>query len=160
MFRRQCIGYCERYHEFIHLGLGVVCYFITSHIFPNYSSITLLLVALIGSLLPDVDHLFYLFGYGRFDTYAIKFKEQLKLGLNQAVKYCRQNHKNNCYIVSHNLISLFLALTVFCFALFFNNPILSVLSLSICFHFLFDIFEDILAKNKINPNWFLRFSRS
>jgi hypothetical protein len=127
--------------------------------FPEYPISILLVFSLIGSIIPDVDHLFYLFIYGRQDSYAKTVRQHLSSHqYSQAIDYCRTHHKNNFFILSHNLLTPIFVFLIFFYFVFPDHPILSALSLAILSHFIFDILEDLLVHGHLNPNWFLKFS--
>ena len=161
MFRHQCIQFCQDYHEYVHLTLGVISVYLVFFIFPEYSIVKLFIAGLIGSMIPDIDHLFYLFIYGRSDKYASQVRSLLyQKKYNAAVEYCRTHHKENFFILSHNLLTPLLIIPLFYFFVVNLRPALSVFALAIISHFVFDIFEDLLVNRHLNPNWFLKFSRN
>lgn len=144
----------------IHLLFGflstVIIYFLEPTV--NLYNVSLLIV--IFSFLPDIDHLLFIFIYGRRSDYACKIKTFLKKKeFRKAINFCATNHKNNTKIYSHNFISL--ALTLFLFYYFFiiGHIYLSAIFLSWSMHYNFDLLEDLLFFSKVNPNWWLKFGR-
>lgn len=110
--------------------------------------------AVIGSVLPDIDHLNYFLGYGRRDIYTrqvvshLKNKEWRKLVLFMAT-----GHKTNTSLMYHNVYVVGIFLTLSLAALFFNWRFGVVLFGAIVSHYLFDIFDDIVQLGSVNANW-------
>jgi membrane-bound metal-dependent hydrolase YbcI (DUF457 family) len=145
----------------VHIALGVLSAYAIHSYFPEASMPRLIALGIIGNLLPDIDHIFFLFWYGATTEYAKTIKKYIRSReLRNAAAFMKLNHKLNTSIYSHNVISLVLA-----FLLFWylgdkrDSAALSVFFLSWCTHYLYDILEDFLFFKKINPNWFLKFNR-
>lgn len=159
MYRSKLVYLMERYHEYFHLGFGIFAFGVTICIFPGYSPLSLLIVAAITSYLPDIDHLFFMFIYGRRTSYSQSVRSLLKAKkYHEALEFCRQNHKHNHFILSHNLLTPIISLFLFFYFVMSHHPILSVFFMSWTMHYVFDIVEDFLALGKLNPNWYLKFS--
>jgi len=161
MIKSHLVRSMERYHEYYHLGFGLACFIVVALLFPDVSKVALLIVAVIGSFVPDTDHLFFIFIYGRNTTYAIAVRNFLsKHDIPGATNYVRTNHKSNNFILSHNL------LTPLIFFIFYINLVnigqitFALFCLSFAAHFIFDIIEDLLVFGHLNPNWYLKFRRS
>jgi hypothetical protein len=159
MKRHTLIHICEKYHEYVHFTFGLFSYVVVQSLFPHVSAVPLILIALLSSILPDIDHLFYIFIYGRKHDYSKKIHLHLReRHLSQAIDFCRVNHKSNHAIKSHNLITPLLAFITFYFSATSGHPLWAVFFLAICSHFVFDILEDLLVLGRLNPNWWLKFS--
>ena len=160
MFRSWLIKICQNYHEYVHFFFGLISFFIVLAYFPHSSWFWLLLVALIGSIFPDIDHLFYLFGYGRHHAYSLPFHQYLKnRDISAAIEYCRQNHKFNHYILSHNLLTPVFLYLIFLYFLQSGHSLMAVFFLAMVSHFVFDVAEDFLVLGRLNSNWYLKFSQ-
>jgi hypothetical protein len=158
MFRRVLIVICQKYHEYIHLLFGLFAFFMLAQTASVQFSLLGLFMAVLGSYLPDIDHLIFIFGYGRHSEYAKCVVSYLRQRhLSQAIEHCRINHKQNKFILSHNIFSPCL---IFILMLLVANQYLKILLFSMSFHFIFDMLEDILVFGRLNSNWFLKFSRS
>ena len=159
MKRSFLVQLMENYHEYFHLGFGLVSLLITYLIFPSSGIILMFFIAVLASFLPDADHLFFIFLYGRNTEYATQVRLNLfKYGLPKAIYYVRQNHKKNNFILSHNILTPLLSLALFFYYVNHSSAYFAVFWLSFTAHFIFDIIEDYLALGGLNPNWFLRFS--
>lgn len=155
MLRQRLITICQDYHEYVHLAFSLLALALGTFVFSLEISWTLLLVAIIAGYLPDVDHLLFMFFYGRHTRYAQNVLAFVKKGnLGQALEYCRVNHKSNNFIISHNLLTPTLTIVLSIVA---ANPYLKIFFLSFSFHFIFDILEDFLALGRLNPNWYFKF---
>lgn len=151
----------HRYHMLIHVSLGLLCAFIVVHTFPSANISKVISVGILGGLIPDTDHLLYMFFYGRKSEYAKIVKTYFKnKQFRLMCSFLKNNHKNNTGIYSHNILSLMLSIFLAwylgesrdraCFYAFF---------MSWSAHYLFDMFEDLLFFKKVNPNWLMRFNR-
>lgn len=158
MKRKFLVGLMERYHEHFHLGFALLSFLLVIPFFPNISVAPALFTAILGGFLPDADHLLFIFIYGRKTEYARGVRHNLSDSLSSAIEYVRQNHKKNNFILSHNLLVVFISLGLFLFSLSQNQAMASVFWLAFTNHFIFDIIEDFLALGRLNSNWFLRFS--
>ena len=147
----------EEYHGEIHLLLGVVTALVVN-LWSGGNLLVLLMVSVAAAFFPDIDHLFYLFTYGRNSNYSIEARKVLfSGGFLKYIEYAKKNHKNNTGIISHNILSfIFVILLIF---LVNSNPVWTAFFVSITFHFFFDMFEDLLFFGKLNGNWWLKFNR-
>lgn len=110
--------------------------------------------SLLGSILPDFDHLLYFFHYGKKETYAqsvigyIKNRQWRHLTLT-----LKNGHKYNTHLSYHNIytVAFFLVLSIACSSLELRIGI--VLFGSMILHYLFDILDDFLVLGYVNPNW-------
>lgn len=159
MKRTLLVHLMEKHHEYFHLGFGLISLIITLIIFPHANFISMFFLAVLASYLPDIDHLFFIFIYGRNTEYSSGVRRELsKSGVSAAIEYCRINHKKNNFILSHNLITPLLSFSFFVYCTYTHKPYSAVFWLSFTAHFIFDLIEDYLALGRLNPNWFLRFS--
>jgi len=151
----------ERYHPLVHVLLGLACAFTVIHFIPGANILKLIAVGVLGNLIPDVDHLLYFFLYGRKSEYAKIFKSHLKLReFRMALRFIKDNHKNNTGVYSHNILSLMLSI----FLAWYlgesrDRAGFYVFFMSWSTHYIFDMFEDVLFFKKLNTNWFMRFNR-
>lgn len=150
----------EKNHGWIHFALGSCVGVLFSGMYGYYLPF-LFLVAVIGAFLPDIDHLVYLFTYGKDSNYSIEARQILfQSGFAKYIEYCKENHKNNTGIVSHNMLTVFLMIFLALYFQGIGNVILMTLFWSMSFHFIFDMSEDLIFFGKLNGNWWLRFNKS
>ena len=113
-----------------------------------------IITSVIGSLLPDVDHLFYLFGHGRGDDYSGHIRELLHERKWRAVIVFMENgHKHNFGLVTHNYIVMIVLMIVGAVASVIDWNVGVVLIGAMFLHYLFDILDDLVLLGRTNPNW-------
>lgn len=111
-------------------------------------------LSIIGSLLPDIDHFFYFFTYGKYDSYTQQLKGLiLERKWRRLSLFVSKNHKFNTELTSHNLYFI-----AFLFGLSFISSIFDwqtgmILFGAMILHYTFDIFDDLMMLGTINPNW-------
>lgn len=156
MLHARLIKLCSTYHGLIHLLFGLLALFLFSFFGSIPVSGLLFLVATTGSFFPDLDHFLFYYTYGRHTNYAKTAKNFLhSFQFNQYYHFVLTNHKNNHYILSHNLLAPTLCLIL---VFLISQPLLQLFFLSTAFHFIFDVLEDLLVHGHLNPNWYLKFS--
>ncbi|MEK7533360.1 MAG: hypothetical protein AAB542_02895 [Patescibacteria group bacterium] len=117
-------------------------------------NLTWIVTAAVGSLLPDVDHIYYFFGYGRRDSYT-----QQMFGLIRRNEWSRlfhfiaTNHKNNTNLSYHNIYVVILLALFAGAASLVDWQTGVVLFGAMVLHYLFDIADDIVQLGGINSNW-------
>jgi hypothetical protein len=144
----------EKYHAVVHISVSVLVWYIYG------GDVSLLWMFLVAGYLPDIDHLFFIYGYGRSTNYAQDIRKLIaSRSLGGVNKYILKHHKENTGIRSHNLY-LVGALLVLSVGLLSVGQILwSGLFMSMVGHFVYDILEDLLFFGKLNGNWWLRFDK-
>ena len=117
-------------------------------------NLTWIVTAAVGSLLPDVDHIYYFFGYGRRDSYT-----QQMFGLIRRNEWSRlfhfiaTNQKNNTNLSYHNIYVVILLALFAGAASLVDWQTGVVLFGAMVLHYLFDIADDIVQLGGINSNW-------
>lgn len=109
---------------------------------------------MVGSLLPDLDHLYYFIGYGRRDSYTkiifdmLKNRQWRKLAL-----FVAAGHKYNTNLSYHNYyFMIFLALLT-AVSSYFDWQAGFILFGAMVGHYLFDIFDDFVQLGQVNASW-------
>ena len=149
----------ECYHGQIHFLFGLLAW-VSGMMIYGGDPVTLLLVALLGAYIPDVDHLLFIFWYGRQTKFSIEVRECLfSGGLPCFIGHIKKNHKGNTRILSHNVLSVALAVFLFSWFIYTSQRLWAVFFLSWSLHYVFDILEDLLFFGKLNGNWWLRFGK-
>jgi hypothetical protein len=113
-----------------------------------------LLLSIVGSEIIDLDHVLYMFFYGRHEWYALEAKKFLRQGqFSNFTKFLSIQHKNNTSLASHNLyvITLFLVLAGVSFL--FDWKARTVIFGAIVLHLLYDIYDDFWVLGYMNENW-------
>jgi hypothetical protein len=113
----------------------------------------LLPYAVVGSFLPDMDHLAFYFVYGRKSEYAKRVKGHLKKREIRAMcRFVAYNHKQLYGLYSHTWYGVLLVIVGSWWG-FEHSVELGTLFAAMLGHFGFDIFEDAIFFRKLNPNW-------
>ncbi len=157
--RKKLINTSEQYHMIIHILLGIISGLIFANI-NNIQPLTLISIGIIGNILPDIDHLLYIFIYGRNSEYAQFIKDFLgQKQYKNIVNFCKNNHKFNTGLYSHNILTTILVILITYKTFNFNNYLTATFFFSWSLHYLYDIVEDLLFFGKLNKNWFLKFDK-
>ncbi|MFZ5844921.1 MAG: hypothetical protein ACOY0S_00440 [Patescibacteria group bacterium] len=140
-------------HMFYHVLLGLVWAWFLRERWGQFNW-RWVATAVVGSLLPDLDHFYYFVGCGRHDSYTRQIKNFLKARQWRAVTiFIANGHKYNTNLSYHNYY--FMAL-LFMFSLvssLYEWEAGVILFGAMIIHYLFDIGDDIMQLGSINPNW-------
>lgn len=120
------------------------------------SSVTTRLIplALVGSLLPDVEHIYYHMILNRKKPYAREIKLLLKnREVRNLVKFLESNHKTVSYLPFHHVFVALIALLATLNAFIYGREGTMVFLGAISLHYFFDIGDDVITLGKLNPNW-------
>lgn len=151
-------------HGYFHLLFGLfTLLFIRQLDGKAFSSHSLLLIviALGASFLPDIDHLFCIYIYGRKSDYAKALRSFLRhLHLKGFLRHIKENHKSHTQVYSHNIGSIILSAFFTYFEMVRrDNIFLATFFLAFTLHYLYDFIEDLLFFKKPNKNWYFKFNR-
>ncbi len=110
--------------------------------------------AVIGSVLPDIDHFYYFFGYGRHDTYTQEIFSHVKRGEWRKLFYVMATgHKMNTSLSYHNVYIIWILIGLSAVASVVDWRVGVVLFGAMVSHFLFDIADDLVQLGELNANW-------
>lgn len=158
--RKKLIHLSEKFHMSIHVLWGIIIALVIKKFIVDVSLFLLLLTGILGSLLPDFDHVLYIFIYGRKSEYSRFIRHFIsQKQLKKTFWFCKNNHKLNTGLYSHNILTMILVLILSINAITIKNYFLTTFFLAWSMHYLYDIFEDLLFFGKINKNWFLKFDK-
>lgn len=111
-------------------------------------------ISILGSLLPDLDHVFYFITYGKSDTYtkdiAILFKKRKWRALTILLE---NGHKHQTNLSYHNVYFMIFLVCLSFFSSAIDWEAGVILFGAMVLHYLFDIFDDFLILGSVNPNW-------
>lgn len=140
-------------HEFIHLLLGLVYAWFLREIW-NELNIGYVIIAMVGSVVIDADHLLFYLLYGRNDPMAIEARKLLKAGqIRNLFVYVKDAHKHNTSLLTHNIYFIG-AFFLMSFASWWIDWKIGVILFgSIVIHLLFDILDDLWVLGYVNDNW-------
>jgi len=158
--RKSLIKLSEKFHMSIHILWGVIIALTIKKFLADISLFLLLTVGVLGSLLPDFDHVLYIFIYGRKSEYSRFIRQFIsQKQLKKTFWFCKNNHKLNTGLYSHNILTMIVILMLSINSIISKNYLLATFFLAWSIHYLYDIFEDLLFFGKINKNWFLKFDK-
>ena len=145
-------------HEFYHVLIGLVWAWFLREWWNEFNG-KWIAVSIFGSLLPDADHLYYFFSYGRRTKYTSQIKQFLKSRQwRNLTVFIENGHKHNTNLSLHNIYIIFLLLAGSLASQLYDFRIGVILFGAMVFHYVFDILDDIIHLGAINPNW-MRWGR-
>lgn len=153
--RVKGIGYLlwQARHMAYHVMLGLLWVWYLRELWGVFNAIWII-TAVIGSVLPDVDHLNYFLGYGRQDNYTQHvFAFVRRHEWRELFHFLATGHKHNTSLSYHNVYVIALLALFAGAASFVDWQIGVVLFGAMVSHYLFDIADDIVQLGSINPNW-------
>lgn len=140
-------------HEFYHILLGLVWAWYLRERWGQFNPRWVWL-AVFGSLLPDADHLFYFYMYGRNDWYSIQVKKFFRSReWRNLTSFMSNAHKQNTNLATHNIFFMALLLLLAVASSFFEWQTGIILFGAMLTHYLFDIADDLVLLGSLNPNW-------
>lgn len=153
--RLRGLGYAlwHARHELYHVLIALVWAWVLREWWNEFSW-RYVFLSIFASLLPDIEHLFYWFGYGKSTSYVQHIiylfrSHQWRL----LVKTMENGHKEQTFLAFHNIyfVGCLLGGTLIAWTFDWNAGFLVFGAMVI--HYLFDIFDDIMTLGKLNPNW-------
>lgn len=140
-------------HMVYHMGIGLLwAWFLRE--FWNEFNLRWIWISVVGSLLPDIDHLLYFTTYGRRDTYTLDIRHFLrKKQWRAVVAYIANGHKSNTNLSYHNYYFMAGLLGFALVSSLYDWETGVILFGAMLLHYIFDIIDDILMLGSINPNW-------
>lgn len=140
-------------HEFYHVLLGLMWAWFLRELWQEFNALWIA-ISVIGSLLPDLDHFFYFFIYGKTDMYTAQVKNFIKKRQWRVLtKFLETEHKNQTGLATHNLYFIIFLFLVSMGSFFFNFRTGVVIFGAMIIHYLFDMFDDYLMLGYLNVNW-------
>ncbi len=140
-------------HYAYHILIGLLWAWVVREIFETFSARDIF-VAILGSLLPDLDHLVYWLSWGKHDDYTVKIIELFRTRQwRNFVVFCERSHKHNTSLMTHNIYFMLLISLIAGIAFYFDRRTSLVFLGAMVSHYSFDIFDDIATLGYINSNW-------
>lgn len=140
-------------HTLVHIALGISWFYFLRRSQPEMTSYHMVL-SLLGSCLPDFEHLIYFYIHGRKDQYSKDVKKLLYNRQWRALTlFIKNNHKQLTSLRLHSLpwVIILVLLTI---TFFIRDQISMVTFLgAMITHYIFDIVDDIIFLRKLNSNW-------
>ncbi len=140
-------------HEFYHILLGLLWAWFLRERWNEFSP-RWIGWSVFASLLPDADHLFYFFSYGKRDTYTTQVKILLRTRQwRNLMTFMENGHKQQTGLASHNYYFMAILLGSALLSSFYEWRLGIVLFGAMIVHYVFDIADDLVMLGHINPNW-------
>lgn len=140
-------------HEFYHILLGLLWAWFLRERWHEFNPRWIYL-SIIGSLLPDSDHLLYFFVYGRRDQYSQKIRSFLRgRHWRSLAVFIENGHKAQTNLASHNYFVMVTLLGLALLSSLYEWRVGTILFGAMLIHYLFDIADDFLILGHLNPNW-------
>lgn len=110
--------------------------------------------AIIGSVIPDLDHLVYFLTYGRRDWYTKQIRAFLRdHEWRTLTKFVANGHKYNTSLATHNYYFMVFLAVLSVGSFFYDWKVGVVFFGAMVLHYLFDVWDDIAMLGKVNSNW-------
>jgi len=140
-------------HEFYHVLLGLVWAWFLREIWQQFN-VRWITISVIGSLVPDIDHFFYFFFYGKKELYTKQIKKLLKNHEWRVLaKFIEGGHKYQTDLATHNFYFIVFLFLLAIGSFFYNWKVGVVLFGAMLTHYLFDVFDDVMMLGYVNVNW-------
>jgi len=140
-------------HMAYHVMLGLLWAWFLRELWGEFN-LKWIWTAVIGSVLPDIDHFNYWLGYGRHDTYTQEVLAHLKKREWRMLFYVvATGHKLNTSLSYHNIYVVGILIALSAGASFYDWRIGVVLFGAMVTHYLFDIADDLVVLGEMNSNW-------
>lgn len=110
--------------------------------------------SLFGSLVPDLDHLFYFLSWGKHDWYTQEIKNLFRSRQwREGALFISKGHKHNTNLALHNYYTVAILLGLSLLSSLYEWHLGVILFGAMIIHYLFDIADDLLTLGSVNPNW-------
>lgn len=140
-------------HMLYHVLIGLVWAWVLRELWGQFNPVWIV-TAVVGSLLPDIEHLFYFATYGKEDDYTKIIKALLRgKQWRLVMKFIAQGHKYNTNLVYHNFYFMTFILLLSLVSSRVSWEVGVILFGAMVLHYLFDVFDDIVQLGAVNPNW-------
>lgn len=140
-------------HYAYHILVGLVWAWVLREYWREFNG-RWITVSVIGSVIPDLDHLIYFSTYGKRDPYTKQIRKFLRdHEWRTLTKFMARGHKYNTDLATHNYyFTTFLTLLAIA-SLVYDWKAGVVFFGAMTLHYLFDVWDDIAVFGKVNPNW-------
>jgi hypothetical protein len=140
-------------HEFYHVLVGLTWAWFLRELWHEFN-VRWIGVAIIGSLLPDLDHFIYFLTYGKRDWYTKQVRTFLREHEWRTLwKFVASGHKYNTSLATHNYFFMAFLVAIAILSFFYDFKTGVILFGAMFLHYLFDILDDIVALGYVNENW-------
>ncbi len=141
-------------HMLYHILVGILWTLFLQLVWGDSAGMYILLGA-VGAVLPDLEHLYYFFGYGRHDGYVMKIFSLFKhRDWRELTKFIAIGHKYNTSLIFHNIYTTLLFIGITAYSADRGWLYAAALFGAMASHYVFDIVDDMLTLGKLNENWY------
>jgi len=140
-------------HMVYHVMLGLLWAWFLRELWAEFNP-KWIITAVVGSLLPDADHINYFLGYGRSDRYTQQiFTYWKNREWRNLFHFIATGHKNNTNLAYHNIYMVAFLVILSAAASVIDWQMGVVLFGAMVGHYLFDMADDVVQLGGMNPNW-------
>jgi hypothetical protein len=153
--RIRGIGYLlwHTRHYCYHVLIGVLWAWTLRELWQEFQPQWLVL-SVVASLLPDMDHIMYFLSYGKHDPYSKLVKSLFANREWRLLWYTiEKGHKYNTNLATHNYFTILLLTGLSLTAFLYERQASVVFLGSMALHYVFDIADDLIILGSVNPNW-------
>lgn len=140
-------------HEFYHIAIGLLWAWFLRERWGEFN-FRWVALSVFGSLLPDADHFWYFFTYGKEAPYTQTVKELIRdRKWRMVAAFIESGHKDNTSLTLHNYYFMAVLLGGAAVSLLIEFEAGVILFGAMLLHYLFDVVDDIVVIGSVNPNW-------
>jgi hypothetical protein len=140
-------------HYLFHILIGLMWAWFLRELWQEFNTLWII-TAVVGSVIPDFDHMLYFTTYGKRDPYTRAIITFLKTHQWRVlVRFIETGHKYNTSLTFHNF---YITAIVFCFTIVSFTVgwrFWTFLFGAMVTHYIFDVLDDWVTLGKLNPNW-------
>ncbi len=161
---RKILVYARKFSEYFHIPLhilfgglaaGIVIFKTDLYVYSH-----LLYAGVLGAILPDLEHFLFYYKTGAKCPYSSIVRSYIKKRkVKNLYSFMTKYHKGLSGLYLHNVFTPILAVLFGAKYLDQGHYITSAFLFGVASHFIFDIMEDLLFFGKLNPNWYLKFTK-
>lgn len=153
--RLQGLGFIiwQARHYAYHILVGLVWSWFLRETWKQFNT-AWVYTAIIGSVIPDIDHFIYFLTYGRHDWYTRQIRKFIRDHEWRTVtKFVASGHKYQTSLAAHNYYVMAFMGVVALVAFLYNWKSGVVFFGAMMLHYLFDVWDDVAMLGRVNPNW-------
>lgn len=140
-------------HVLTHLLIGVGWFFLLEYFYPGLPT-QYFYLALFASLLPDLEHIYFLLVKKPTSRYTKEIMHLIQQGkMVELFRFVEKKHKYETFLPFHHIITPLVALIGCGIAIHIDRFGTAVFWGAFTLHYVFDIVEDVVLLGKLNPNW-------
>ncbi len=140
-------------HHFYHILIGVIWAWFLRELWHEFNPVWVVL-AIVFSEFPDIDHFVYFITYGKKDQYSMLVKQLFANREWRLLWTTLENgHKSNTNLATHNYFTVMIMLVLAAISYFFQWQSGVVIFGAMVLHYFFAIMDALFILGTVNPNW-------